>query len=83
MALIEHLRETFYNSGDNNGFSENDNKLLKDLLKRIADLEKSFKNFSITLNIENILREIDKLNISVNGKASTAELTDLKTSNSK
>lgn len=84
MALIEHLRETFYNQpGDgNNGFSDTDNKLLKDLLKRLADLEKGFKNFSANINIEAILRELDKLNTAVNSKASAAEFDNLKSSHS-
>jgi len=79
MGLIDHLRDTFYNDG-NNGLSENDNKLLKDLLKRLADLEKAFKNFSATINIEGILREIDKLNSALNGKASDSDLANLKSS---
>lgn len=85
MALFDNLRETFYNqaSDGTNGFSEGDNKLLKDLLKRIADLEKSFKNFSANINIENILRELDKLNSAVNSKASASEFFNLNISHSK
>ena len=85
MALIEHLRETFYNqaSDGNNGFSESDNKILKDLLKRLADLEKGFKNFSANINIEAILRELDKINVSLAEKASSSDLSDLKSSHSK
>lgn len=85
MALIEHLRETFYNQpvDGNNGFSEGDNKLLKDLLRRIFDLEKGFKNFSANINIEAILRELDKLNNLVNTKASATDLLNLNSSHSK
>lgn len=85
MSLIEHLRETFYNqpSDGNNGFNESDNKLLKDLLKRLADLEKGFKNLSANINIEAILRELDKLNSAVNSKASATEFANLKSSHGK
>lgn len=80
MALLEHLRETFYNqpSDGKDGFSDNDNKLIKDLLRRVVDLEKGFKNFSANINIEAILRELEKLNIAVNSKASAVEFVNLK-----
>lgn len=80
--MIEHLRETFYNDG-NNQLSENDNKLLKDLLKRISDLEKGFKNFSANINIEAIMRELDKINASLNSKAALADFDELKSSHGK
>lgn len=40
---------------------EGDNKLLKDLARRIYDLEKALKNFISKANIDYVLKELDRL----------------------
>ena len=81
---LEHLRETFINSPiDNSNHTNNvdskDLKLLKDLQKRFAEIEKSFKTFSASINVQNINKEIKDINDSVNNKIATSirELTDV------
>jgi len=58
--IIENLRETFYNT-PNSGNSDGDNKLLKDLARRLSELEKGLKNFISKANIDFIIRELERL----------------------
>ena len=79
MEMIEQLRETFY-STPNSNMSDGDNKLLKDLLRRIAELEKGLKNFISKANIDFILRELERLN---NEKANLSDFNALKSAHGK
>ncbi len=53
-------------------------KLLKELQKRVADLEKNFKVFSSTINIEQIFKEIGNLNEALHNKVEHVEFKEMK-----
>ena len=58
--------------------SEAELKMVKDCTKKVQDLEKSFKIFINSLNIENIRNEIAKLNEQMNGKVNSNDFSDMK-----
>lgn len=63
--------------------SEAELKMVKDCTKKVLDLEKSFKVFINSLNIEHIRNDIAKLNEQVNGKVNANEVNDMKDNMSK
>jgi len=67
-------------SGENISSESNDanTKLLKDLHKRVAELEKNFKVFSSTINIEQIFKEIGNLNEALQSKVGHLEFKEMK-----
>jgi chromosome segregation ATPase len=65
--------------GDKKGeMSEADMKLLKDLLKRVNDLEKQFKLLTNSINVELIMKEISKFNEILPLKANVSDLNELR-----
>lgn len=66
------------NNANQNGLSEGDLKLIRDLQKRVTDLEKNLKFLSSTINIEQINKEILKLTELINQKSNQQDLLDLK-----
>lgn len=63
--------------------SEAELKMVKDCTKKVLDLEKNFKVFINSLNIENIRNEISKLTEQVNAKSNANEVHDVKENISK
>jgi hypothetical protein len=63
--------------------SEADLKMVKDCTKKVLDLEKSFKVFVNSLNIDNVRNDISKLNEQMNGKINATEVHDIKENISK
>jgi hypothetical protein len=61
----------------------NDEGKLKDINRRIIELEKSFKSFIVNINIEHINKEINKINENLNKKANQDDIFELKDLNSK
>ena len=55
-----------------------DDSDIKDLQKRLADLEKTFKVFSKEINIEYINKELIRLSECLETKASIKDLADLR-----
>ncbi len=80
---MENLRETFINqpadhnnrinfnnknSINNSIIDSKDAKILKDLQKRFSEIEKSFKTFSASINIELINKDLKDLHENLNSK---------------
>ena len=63
--------------------SDADVKLLKDFSKKVTDLEKNFKVFISSINIDNIKSELSKLKEAVEGKANNCEVVENKDNISK
>ena len=87
-GLLKVADETSNNNIDDKSkksqnISEGDTKLLKDCSKKVLDLEKNFKVFVNSLNIDNIRNEISKLNDQVGNKLNSSEVTDMKENMSK
>jgi len=82
------LRETFLNlpaENPNNNIDSKDLKLLKDLQRRFGEIEKNFKTFSASINVELINKDIRDLNEAVSNKLekSTQQIINLAESFSK
>lgn len=58
--------------------SENDIQMLKDLSKRIAELEKGFKVLSSTINIDALNKEILKIHEELKLKATNSDIFEIK-----
>ncbi len=52
--------------------------MIKDLQKRLTDLEKNFKVFVATINIEVINKEISKIKAELEDKSTKQDLIDMK-----
>lgn len=63
--------------------SDADAKLMKDFSKKVTDLEKNFKVFVTSINIDNIKSELSKLKEAVEGKANNSEVVENKDNISK
>jgi chromosome segregation ATPase len=83
-AMIDEINLNMNNmplldSGDKKGdLSEADMKLLKDLLKRVTDLEKQFKLLTNSINVDLIMKEIGKFNDILPLKANVSDLSELR-----
>lgn len=82
------MRETFLNlpaENPNNNIDSKDLKLLKDLQRRFGEIEKNFKTFSASINVELINKDIRDLNEAVSNKLekSTQQIINLAESFSK
>ena len=71
------MRETFYNTPPSTGTGggDGDNKLMKDLARRVYDLEKCLKNFIHKVDIDYIMQELHRLE---KEKANLSDFNDLK-----
>jgi hypothetical protein len=58
--------------------TETDLQLIKDLSKRIAELEKGFKVLSSTINIDALNKEIQKIHEELKLKATGSDIYELK-----
>jgi hypothetical protein len=77
LSLINNVRNN--NTNDND---EADSKLIKDLQKRLSELEKFFKILSGTINIDLINKEIIAINEKLENKVGQAEFKELKDNSS-
>jgi hypothetical protein len=60
------------------GISEADMKMMKDMSKKIHELEKTHKLFVTTVNIDYVKSELNKLNDMIDNKVNSGEFHDLK-----
>jgi hypothetical protein len=79
---IEQLKKMIHNiqlsdAGKKEGISEGDMQLLKDLAKKVSDLEKGFKLISGSINIDAIMKEINGLKELLAKKANIEDVEDL------
>ncbi len=63
--------------------SEAEMKIVKDCTKKVMDLEKNFKVFISSINIDNIRNELAKLNEAISGKTNNSDVLDVKDNMSK
>ena len=63
--------------------NDEDMKMLKDNIRRMHDLEKTFKIFVNNANFDHIKSDINKLNEQIGQKLNSSEISDLKENTSK
>lgn len=83
--LIKQTEENFTNElnktkqvTSGSGISEADMKMIKEMNKKIHELEKTHKLFVTTVNIDLVKSELSRLNDMLESKPNTGELHDLK-----
>ena len=80
MELMAQLELLMANPGKGGKISEGDLKIITDLIKRINDLEREFREFMRKTNLDHIVSEIEKIKQQLKTKADIADINEIKES---
>ncbi|MCQ2818393.1 MAG: hypothetical protein MJ252_14090 [archaeon] len=78
LELMAQLELLMANPGKGGKISDGDLKIISDLIKRVTELEKEFREFMRKTNLDHIIEEIEQIKKQLKTKADIADINEIK-----